>query len=368
MRRRDLLRFAAATTCAAVAERLATAACFDDSAPANQAAVAEDASKPQPLGLVINSYWVRRDHPLDARYGGVADPIDFVATAAAVGAAGVQTGLGVRDVAYVARLRETLERRGMYLECSIGLPADERDVPRFEAELATARQAGADIARSVCMNGRRYEVYDTRQAFRDFATRAWKSLVLAEKAAAKAGVRVAIENHKDWRVDEMLAGMERLSSEHVGVCVDTGNSVALLEEPHAVVEAYAKWALTTHLKDMAVAEYDDGFLLAETPLGEGFLDMPRIVATLRAARPEIRLNLEMITRDPLRVPCLTDKYWATLDDVPPRELARALARVRRHRANRSLPVISGLPRIEQLEVEERNIATCLAYARSRLNG
>ena len=96
--------------------------------------------------------------------------------------------------------------------------------------------------------------------------------------------------------------------------------------------------------------------------------MPRIVATLRAARPEIRLNMEMITRDPLRVPCLTDKYWATLDDVPPRELARALARVRRHRANRSLPVISGLPRIEQLEVEERNIATCLAYARSRLNG
>ena len=41
------------------------------------------------------------------------------------------------------------------------------------------------------------------------------------------------------------------------------------------------------------------------------LDLPRIVRTLKSARPEIRLNLEMITRDPLKVPCLSDRYWTT---------------------------------------------------------
>jgi len=70
-----------------------------------------------------------------------------------------------------------------------------------------------------------------------------------------------------------------------------------------------------------VAEYPDGFLLAEVPLGEGFVDLPRIARMLRRARPDIHLNLEMITRDPLRIPCLTDYYWATLEKVPARELA-----------------------------------------------
>ena len=57
----------------------------------------------------------------------------------------------------------------------------------------------------------------------------------------------------------------------------------------------------------------------------GFLDLKQIVATLRAARPEIRLHLEMITRDPLRIPCLTQDYWSTFADLPARELARCLS-------------------------------------------
>ena len=93
---------------------------------------------------------------------------------------------------------------------------------------------------------------------------------------------------------------------------------------------WPRWAFTTHLKDMGVEEYDRGFRLAEVPLGAGVLDLPRIVRTLRAARPEIPLNLEMITRDPLDVPCLDDRYWATFPDLPGRHLARALAYVRAH--------------------------------------
>ena len=43
-----------------------------------------------------------------------------------------------------------------------------------------------------------------------------------------------------------------LGSEHVGVCLDTGNNVALLEDPMEVVETLAPLAFTTHIKDMAV--------------------------------------------------------------------------------------------------------------------
>jgi hypothetical protein len=52
---------------------------------------------------------------------------------------------------------------------------------------------------------------------------------------------------------------------------------------------------------MAVAPYEDGFLLSEVPMGEGFLDLETMVDMLRQKDPNIVFDLEMITRD-LKVP------------------------------------------------------------------
>lgn len=94
--------------------------------------------------------------------------------------------------------------------------------------------------------------------------------------------------------------------------------------------------------------------------------MKRIVATLRKVKPDVRLNLEMITRDPLRIPCLAPKYWTTLGNVPARELAEMLALVRRHKPPQSLPTISPLSHAEQLRAEADNIARCLKFAKQFL--
>jgi sugar phosphate isomerase/epimerase len=318
------------------------------------------------MGLAIHSFWVRRDKPLAPEFPPIGDPLAFIAAAADFGAAGIQIGIGVRDADYVQQLRKMLENHRMYLEGVASLPKDTDDVARFDDELRVAKEAGALVVRTVCMNGRRYETFDSAEQFRIFAEQAWKSLQLAEPIAAKHGIRMAVENHKDWRVDEMLGWLKRLSSEHVGVCLDTGNSIALLEEPHEVVEAYAPWTFTTHLKDMGVAEYEDGILLSEVPLGQGFLDLPRVLSTLQKARPDVRLNLEMITRDPLRVPCLTKKYWATLGQVSGSVLAQALARIRHHKAANPLPIVSTLDHRAQLDVEAANVTTSMDYARSQL--
>lgn len=331
------------------------------------AALASAGEQPrQPLGLVIHSYAVRAARPLPPKFPPINDPLALVEHAATLGAAGVQTRIAVSDSASLDRLKETVAKHGMYLEGIVALPKDEADAPRFEAEVRAANTAGAAVVRTVCLSGRRYEQFGSRGAFDEFVERAWKSLVLAEPLAARHKMRLAVENHKDWRVEEMLGWLKRLDCPWVGVCLDTGNSIALLEEPHAVVEAYAPWTMTTHLKDMGVAEYADGFLLAEVPLGEGFLDLPKIVATLRKSRPEVRLNLEMITRDPLRVPCLTDKYWATMGDVRAAGLAEALRRVRTHAFEGELPVVSTLPHAQQLQSEADNIDRCFAFARKRL--
>jgi 3-oxoisoapionate decarboxylase len=68
----------------------------------------------------------------------------------------------------------------------------------------------------------------------------------------------------------------------------------------------------------------------------------------------------MITRDPLKVPVFTDKYWATFPDRNGAYLARTMRMVRAKKSN--LPVISGLSKEEQLKVEEQNVRKCLATA------
>jgi sugar phosphate isomerase/epimerase len=326
-----------------------------------------DAPVLAPIGLVIHSFAVRgggdRDRRPEDRF---SDPIRFLDHARSLGARGVQVGIGARDDAYADALRGRAEAASMDLEGSVAPPRDQGDLARFEAEIRTARRAGATIVRTVMTPGRRYEAFDSAEAFRDATDRAARSLALAGPVVARHSVKLAVENHKDWRADELIGLLRRVNSDHVGVCLDLGNNLALLEDPMAVVEALAPLAVTVHLKDMGVEESANGFRLAEVPLGEGVLDLPRMVRVLRAARPGIHLNLEMITRDPLDIPCLEARYWATSPDLPGRDLARALAFVRAHAPARPLPRVGLLHLDERLKAEDGNIKKCFAYARERL--
>jgi sugar phosphate isomerase/epimerase len=319
------------------------------------------------LGLVIHSFPVRsagdRDRRAPDRF---SDPVRFLDHARSHGARGVQVGLGARDEAGARALREGAEAASMYLEGIVSLPRDADDLGRFEAEIRTAKQAGVKIVRTVMLSGRRYETFPTLAAFRRFAETSANALGLAATVVARNDILLAVENHKDWRAEELLAVLKRTGNDHVGVCLDTGNNIALLEDPMEVVETLAPRAFTTHFKDMGLEEYREGFLLSEVPLGAGVLDLVRVVRILRSARAGIRFNIEMITRDPLKVPCLADRYWATFPDLGGRCLARTLTLVREHPPSRPLPRISQMPRDEQLHAEDENIRRCLAFARDQL--
>ena len=78
--------------------------------------------------------------------------------------------------------------------------------------------------------------------------------------------------------------------------------------------------------------YEGGFLLSEVLLADGSLDLSRAVAMIREHRPNIRFSLEMMTRDPLKVPCLSDNYWITFPDRNGLYLARTVRFVNEHRS------------------------------------
>lgn len=115
----------------------------------------------------------------------------------------------------------------------------------------------------------------------------------------------------------------------------------------------------------AVAEYEDGFLLADVPLGRGCIDLRTVVDMLRESKPGIHFGLELITRDALKMPCLTDRYWAPFPALPARDLARVLALARIGDA-KTLPAVSSLPLDEQIALERADVEASIAYARDDL--
>ena len=74
----------------------------------------------------------------------------------------------------------------------------------------------------------------------------------------------------------------------------------------------------------------------------------------------------MITRDPLKVPCLTKKYWVTFEDLPANVLAGTLALVRANASRKPLPQTTGLSDEQRLNFEDDNVRKSFAYAQKHL--
>ncbi len=319
------------------------------------------------FGVAEASYMMRWNGKLQSTaYPAFTGALDMINHCASLGFGGVQVGIRNWDAALATDIRNQAESLGMFLEGQIRLPKDTQDLVRFEKEVKGARLAGIDVIRTACLSGRRYETFETLNTFLDFRKSSVASLELAEPVMRRHRVKLAVENHKDWRIEEMIDILKTLDSEWIGVTLDTGNNISLLEDPMEVVTALAPYAYSVHLKDMGVTEYEDGFLMSEVNLGTGYLDIEQMIKIIKKHQPEIRFNLEMITRDPLKIPCLTEKYWATFDEIPARELAAYLHDIRSQKSIQPLPVVSGLDTDEQLAAEVENNRISLTYAKENL--
>ena len=300
------------------------------------------------------------------KYPGFSNAIDLVVHCHKIGAGGVQVMVRDWTADFAKKLRDQREKLGLYLEGSIAVPGKAEDVARFEQEVINSKEAGAQILRTVTSGGRRYEIFHSSEDVQEFKKKALASLQLAEPVLRKHKVKLAIENHKDWRADELVYALQQLKSEWIGVTLDFGNSISLIEDPMKVIETLVPYIFSTHVKDMGVEEYTDGFLLSEVPLGKGFLNLPKIVALCRQHNPAVAFNLEMITRDPLEIPCLKNDYWASFDGVSGNDLARTLRMVKQNKYKSPLPRVSHLSAEDRLAVEEENILECVTFSRDKL--
>lgn len=315
------------------------------------------------FGAAEATFMLRRYRNLKSNiYPQYTDALQMIEHFSSLGFQGAQLTMHGLDPDLAKRILKRREALNFFMEGQIKLPKDSQDVARFEQQVRETKNMKVEVIRTVCLSGRRYENFETNKAFQAFRKASETSLQLAEPVMRKHRMRLAVENHKDWRTGEFLEILGKIDSEWIGVTLDTGNNIALLEDPMEVVKALAPYAFTVHLKDMAVAEYEDGFLLSEVNLGEGFLDIEGMIAEIRAHNPDIRFNLEMITRDPLKIPCLTEPYWATLASVSRQELVAFLHHIRKYKSS-VLPRISDKTADEQLALEIENNETSVQFAK-----
>jgi 3-oxoisoapionate decarboxylase len=274
------------------------------------------------------------------------------------------------DPADVTAFRTRVEQDNMRVILDVGYPRDENGVEAFEGNVKMAKDAGA-ISLHAAMTQRRYEEFNDFATFKASFERNQKSIALAEPVLSKYKMRLGLENHKGWRSAEQAAWLKRLSSEWVGVHFDFGNNVSLCEDPSDTLRNLLPYTFACHIKDMAVEPYEEGFLLSEVPLGEGFLDIKGMVATLQKKDPNMAFDLEMIVREPLKIPVFTDKYWVTFDDayspLPGRDLAHTLELVQKNKPKGSVPHTAGITPEGFLKLEDECVARSIDWARKNLN-
>ena len=112
-----------------------------------------------------------------------------------------------------------------------------------------------------------------------------------------AGVVLAIENHDRFQAVTFADIVYRIASPNVGICLDTANLFGALEGPEVVVETLAPHTVSLHIKDFTIrrANHQMGFVIEGTPAGQGRLDIPWLIARIRAAGRDPNAIIELWT-------------------------------------------------------------------------
>ena len=176
-------------------------------------------------------------------------------------------------------------------------------------------------------------------------------------AAMDAGVKFAIENHKDlfcWQTRQVI---DAAGKEFVGSYLDTGNPVFVMEDPLATVETLGPVAVMLHLRDSVVYETPDGVAVQWVPLGEGVVDFRQIVAKARQVCPPIAVYNKPITgRPPQILPIYNSEFMKQWEDMRASGLARFLALAKHGHPYEKTMVIEDVP-----GAMPEPIAAALAY-------
>jgi sugar phosphate isomerase/epimerase len=142
-----------------------------------------------------------------------------------------------------------------------------------------------------------------------------------------AGLKVAIENHAgDMQARELKGLVEMAGRDYVGVCIDSGNAVWTIEDPHLTLETLAPYVETSHVRDSYVFNSPQGTAVQWCRAGDGNIGLDDWIRTCVARCPGKAVSLEVIVSGTPRIFNYRDpQAWEIFRATPAWEFARFLA-------------------------------------------
>jgi hypothetical protein len=142
-----------------------------------------------------------------------------------------------------------------------------------------------------------------------------------------AGVKMAIENHAgDMQARELKGLIEAAGPEYVGVCLDSGNPVWTIEDPHLTLETLAPYVHTSHMRDSYLFNSPRGIAVQWTRMGDGNMGIEDYIRTYVQKCPGKAVSLEVIVSPSFRIFNYRDpQAWELFKTTPAWEFSRFLA-------------------------------------------
>jgi 3-oxoisoapionate decarboxylase len=171
------------------------------------------------------------------------------------------------------RLRESACTRGLTLEAG----TRGFDPEHLERYVAIAHRIGARVLRTVLSGS---------LCGQEQLTAAEAGIRQVLPSLERQGVTLAIENNEAFSAEKFSELIHRIASPHVGICLDTVNSLGRPETLERVVEHLAEYAVVLHAKDYDIRRIETrmGFSVVGTPAGGGRVDFDWVLSELRRHR------------------------------------------------------------------------------------
>ncbi|SKA85518.1 Sugar phosphate isomerase/epimerase [Paucidesulfovibrio gracilis DSM 16080] len=202
-----------------------------------------------------------------------------------------------KDDARLAEVRKEAEKRGLYLEYNFSLDEefDSRLTDTIAEGVRIASGLGSDLAKISLDIRRPRPLYGScfhPQVMRQLCN-VYDEVMEVLPKLEETGVRLALENHTETFADEVLWLINRVNHPLVGACVDTVNSMGVLENPEYATEVLAPYAFSNHFCDHKLDRDQFGIRFHGVALGDGDIDCFKTLNTIIENSPTDRITFEI---------------------------------------------------------------------------
>jgi sugar phosphate isomerase/epimerase len=251
---------------------------------------------------------------LPTKAGERAEPalnaIGLMDTACELGVAGIEVPLASIAEGPLRAWVEALKQRGLAIVADLPVSLDA-DVREIRGWLTAGAALGATVMRATLSSILCGDRRNLDGGWEPFLERRAARLREVLPHAEELGICLALENHQDATSADLLRLGEMVEhSPAYGVTLDTGNPLAVAEDPVQFTRRVSALVRHVHLKDYTLHFAPEGYRLVRCAAGDGVVDFGAILATLRNNGHALLPGIEIAAQQARTIPLLAPDWWA----------------------------------------------------------